>query len=917
AGAATGQLNGAGNVQLDAGEFRVDEGTFSGALSGNGDLYKNSSGTLQLSGNSSLAGATTVAGGILRVNGSLGNGSVSVENGASLTGSGTLGGAVTVANGGHLSLASGSVLTLGSLVLNDLSNLDVALGAATAGAAGMANVSGNLTLDGKLNITDAGGFGIGVYRLFDYNGALIDNGLELGVLPTGVPTNELEVQTSVANQINLVAGGPDYIRFWDGSELTGNGTVEGGNGTWSSTNSNWTTINAGLNGAWNSSFAVFQGAAGTVVVDGTQSVTGLQFITDGYQLVGGGADSLQLVNGTSGYSTLRVDNGATATLDVSLGGSGVLNKVDSGTLVLNGTNTYSGGTRLTAGTLVLGNNAALGTGSLRVSAGTTLDSNTPVSAGNTVILDGDLTLAGNNDLTLTGQINGNGGLIKNGANVLRLDGNNSFQGNTELNSGTLVLGHNKALGSSVLAVNGTSTVLAAGISELKNRIQLASSLTLGNIDPLALTGRISGNGTLIKQGPGTVDLTGSNDFSGTYRINDGRLNLAGSNSTGNPAIDISTDGTLGVAVDSAVGLLSGQGSIALENNSLLTLIGGSYDGAITGTGSLNKVGSGGLILSGVSNISGATTLTEGSLSVTAQGVLGTSSLSVASGTTLGGNGTIDGAVTIADGGHLVVNSGKTLTTGNLTLNNDSNLDALLGAAVPGASGLLKVNGNLVLDGKLNVTDVGGFGLGVYRLIDYTGTLTDNGLALGTLPGGLVAGDLDVQTSVGSQVNLVVGAAAGNVLFWDGAGNGIGAIDGGNGTWGATGSNWTNASGNFNQGWNDGFAVFQGNTGTVTVEDTQSTTGLQFLTDGYSLVAGAAGELNLVNSGAGYAGVRVGSGNTATLDVSLIGSGTLNKLETGTLVLNGNNSYSGGTQLNGGTLVVGSNSALGTGTLTTA
>ncbi|MCU1719753.1 beta strand repeat-containing protein, partial [Pseudomonas sp. 5P_5.1_Bac1] len=760
AGAATGQLNGAGNVQLDAGEFRVDQGTFSGALSGNGTLYKNGSGTLLLSGNSNLAGATTVAGGTLRVNGNLGGGSVSVENGATLAGSGAVGGAVTVANGGHLGLAGGSVLTLGSLVLNDTSNLDVALGTATAGAAGLANVTGNLTLDGKLNITDTGGFGIGVYRLFDYGGLLIDNGLQLNGLPIGVPANELELQSSVANQINLVVGGSADIRFWDGSQLTGNGTVEGGSGTWNSITSNWTTTNAGLNGAWNSSFAVFQGTAGTVTVDGTQSVTGLQFLTDGYSLEGGAADTLQLVNGTSGYSAVRVDTGKTATLDVGLGGSGILNKLDSGTLVLNGANTYSGGTRLSAGTLVLGNNAALGTGSLRVSAGTTLDNNTAVSAGNTVILDGDLTLAGSNDLTLTGQINGNGGLIKNGANALRLDGNNSYQGSTVLNGGTLVLGHNKALGSSVLAVNGASTVLTAGVSELKNRIELASSLTVGNADPLLLSGRISGNGTLIKQGVGTVDLTGNNDFSGSYRIDNGRLNLLGSTTTGTPAIDISTAGTLGVAASSAVGLLSGQGAIALENNSVLTVAGGNYAGAISGTGGLNKAGLGSLILTGVSSISGATTVSQGVLSVTGQGVLGTSGLTVANGATLAGTGRIDGAVTLADGGHVQLASSSTLTTGNLTLNNDSNLDAFLGAAVAGQAGMLKVNGNLVLDGKLNVTDAGGFGLGVYRLIDYTGSLTDNGLAIGTIPGGLVAGDLEVQTSVNNQVNLLVGGAAG-------------------------------------------------------------------------------------------------------------------------------------------------------------
>lgn len=916
AGAATGQLNGAGSVQLDAGQLRVDEGTFSGALSGNGDLYKNGSGTLLLSGTSHLAGATTVAGGTLRVDGNLGNGSVWVENGAALAGSGALGGAVTVANGGHLNLAGGSVLTLGSLVLNDSSNLDVALGSATPGAAGLANVTTDLTLDGTLNITDAGGFGIGVYRLFDYGGLLTDNGLGFGALPGGVPRNELELQTSVANQINLVVGGAADIRFWDGSQLAGNSIVEGGNGTWNSTNSNWTTTHAGLNQAWNSTFAVFQGAAGTVTVDGTQSVSGLQFIND-YTLAGGSAGQLQLTNGISGYTAVRVDSGKTATLDVNLTGNGLLNKLDSGTLVLNSANTYSGGTRLSAGTLVVGNNDALGSGSLTTAAGTTLDTLTALSLINDLHLDGALTLGGSHDLVLNGLVLGNGALVKNGSGTLTLNQANNYMGTT-LNAGTLVLGNSAALGAGQLTVAGVTSLDTSAAMTLGNAINLgvnaSSRLTLAGNHDLTLSGALIGNGTLVKQGTSTLDLTGSSNFFGAYQIDGGRLNLLGSNASNAPQVSVGTGAMLGVGADSTLHVLSGQGTVQLYNNSVLTLRNGTYYGSLTGTGSLN-IASGLVALAGVSNINGATTVSSGSLY--AHGALTTSSLAVANGATLGGKGSVNGAVTIADGGHVQLLHSNTLTTGALALNNGSNLDAFLGAAVAGDAGLLKVNGNLVLDGKLNVTDVGGFGLGVYRLIDYTGSLTDNGLAIGTIPGGLVAGDLEVQTSVTNQVNLLVGGAAGSVLFWDGTGTGPGNVAGGSGTWGGATNNWTNASGNFNQNWNNGFAVFQGAAGTVTVEGTQTATGLQFASDGYSLVAGNAGQLNLINASTGFAGVRVGSGQTATVDVNLSGSATLNKLEAGTLVLNGNNSYSGGTQLSGGTLVLGSNTALGSGTLTTA
>ncbi len=903
-GGRTGALNGAGNVNLVSGMLRVNEGNFSGAMSGSGSLQKDGTGTLLLSGNSNFSGNTTVSAGLLRVTGSFGNGDglLLVHDGGAVTGTGAVNADVTIASNGHLALASGSTLTLDSLVLHDTGFIDAALGSATPGAAGLANITGNLTLDGKLNITDTGGFGIGVYRLFDYGGVLTNNGLILGTLPSGTPTNELALQTSVAHQINLVVGGAADIRFWDGSGVAGDGIIAGGDGVWNGTNGNWTTTNAGYNQAWNDSFAVFQGAAGTVTVDGTQSVTGLQFIND-YTLAGGAAGQLQLVNGIDGYSAVRVGSGKTATLDVSLTGNGILTKLDNGTLVLNGSNSHTDGTRLEGGTLVLGNDDALGSGNLTTSAGTRLDTNKAVSLVNDVVLDGALTLAGSNDLTLNGLVFGNGSLVKNGSATLTLNNVNDYAGTT-LNGGTLVLGDRGALGNGQLTVSGVSTLDNSVAMTLGNVINLGSRLTIAGNRDLDLSGALKGTGTLVKQGSATLALTGSSNFLGTYQVDAGQLNLLGSNGTNAPWVTVGAAGILGVGADSTLQSLGGQGAVQVYNNSVLTLRNGTFAGSITGNGGLN-IDFGSVALTGTSNLNGATAVSSGSLYV--DGSLTTSSLSVAGGATLGGTGSVNGAVTIADGAYLQLDSTATLTTGELTLNNDSHLDAWLGAAVAGSASMLKVNGDLLLDGTLDISDAGGFGLGVYRLIDYTGSLTDNGLSIGMIPAGLVSGDLEVQTSVANQVNLLVGGAPGSVLFWSGS----------NGTWGNTASNWTNATGNFSQTWQDGFAVFQGTAGTVTVEGTQTTTGLQFASDGYQLVAGTAGELNLVNGSTGYAGVRVGSGNTATVDVNVTGSATLNKLEGGTLVLNGNNSYSGGTLLNGGILVVGSNSALGSGTLTTA
>ena len=84
-------------------------------------------------------------------------------------------------------------------------------------------------------------------------------------------------------------------------------------------------------------------------------------------------------------------------------------------------------------------------------------------------------------------------------------------------------------------------------------------------------------------------------------------------------------------------------------------------------------------------------------------------------------------------------------------------------AAPGnQTGLFNVNGDLVLDGTINVSDAGGFGRGAYRVIDYAGSLTDNGLDVGIHPG---SWDVSVQTAIDSQVNLVVGS---DIQFWNGS-----------------------------------------------------------------------------------------------------------------------------------------------------
>jgi hypothetical protein len=69
--------------------------------------------------------------------------------------------------------------------------------------------------------------------------------------------------------------------------------------------------------------------------------------------------------------------------------------------------------------------------------------------------------------------------------------------------------------------------------------------------------------------------------------------------------------------------------------------------------------------------------------------------------------------------------------------------------------LVVVKGDLTLDGTLNVLEAtgGNYGPGLYRMLSYTGNLTDNGLAIGNLP----RGSAMIQTAMAQQVNLIAGA----------------------------------------------------------------------------------------------------------------------------------------------------------------
>ncbi|CAB5511117.1 hypothetical protein LMG26857_00401 [Achromobacter anxifer] len=605
-------------------------------------------------------------------------------------------------------------------------------------------------------------------------------------------------------------------------------------------------------------------------------------------------------------------------------GAGGLTLAGNNDILLDGTISGSGGLTVAGPAVVVMNGPNTYTGRTTIQSGSALDTGTQSVRGD-ILNNGYLMFRQDTNGTYAGDISGAGGLGKSGTGTVTLTGANSTGTSVSIMAGTLAIGTGGSLSAPAVSLSMGSTLdlSAAGNQTLgalqgNGAVQLgASTLTLGSNASYSFSGIISGAGSLIKTGTGTQTLSGANTFGGSVAISGGTLALgAGGNLAPAAGVTVNAGGTLDLSAggNRALGLLSGSGTVALGANTL-TLQTGNFAGTISGTGGLDKAGPGALTLSGINTYTGLTRVLMGG-TLMANGTIG-GSVAVQDNSTLGGSGRINQNVTLT-GGMLQATQGQTLTIGgNLLMDGTSRVNVSLGAASTGA--LVQVAGDLGLNGTLNVADQGGFGAGVYRLFDYSGTLTGNTMSVGATPSGIDASDLRLQTAVGGQVNLLSTAGA-TLSFWDGsnaAQRDNGLIDGGTGAWRADGMNWTDGDGAINGRFqpNPTFAVFQGAGGTVTVDDTAGAigvTGMQIATDDYRIegdpiaLQGAGGE-SIIRVGTGMA---ASAGMRGTIASSLSGASTLVKSDFGTLVLAGNNTYTGGTEVRQGTLSVSADVNLG-------
>jgi autotransporter-associated beta strand protein len=857
-------------------------------------VAKAGDGTLVLTGTANgYTGDTTIHAGLLVINGHHSNaaGTVFVKNTGTLAGTGTLASPVRVENGGALLGAPGGVLTMGGLELAETSRIDIALGAPSAGA--LFQVNGDLVLDGVLDLTDAGGFGPGLYRIINYTGALTDHGLEIGAVPVSGLGLLLDVDTGATGQINLVYGTAD---FW-----------ANGSGTWNATTTNWTDITGTAAAAWGGARAIFRGPSGTITVDndaGAIPFAVAQFAADGFLLTGG---TLQ----TGGTAVLRVGDGTpagsvmSATIATAIGGAGGIEKTDHGTLVLAGGNTYTGATVVRNGALLINGSQGAATGAVTVKADGVLGGTGVIGGAVQVENGGALAAAQGGTLTMPSLVL---------AETASLDVTLDAPGNT----------------TALLQVNGDLTLdgwlnitdaggFGAGLYRI---IDYTGALTdhgleIGDVPAPGIEPLLSvetGEAGRVNLLYGVADIWNGGDATWSS----GSLWDSGSTVPWNAGFAIfrGTPGIITVsnaagpvvftgAQFTADGFLIDGGTLTTDTpNTVLRVGDGTPAGAtvsatiaatISGAGGIEKTDLGTLVLEGGNTYLGATVVKAGTLLINGGQSAATGNATVRSGAALGGAGIMGADVTVENGGVLLGRSGGVLAMGGLTLNDSSVVSVALGAS--SEASLFQVNGDLVLDGVLDITDAGGLGPGLYRLFNYTGALTDHGLEFGSMPAGATGAEslLTIDTSVARQVSLLYGTAD----FWLG----------GSGTWNADPGNlnWKDST-NTSKPWAGSFAIFNAGSGTVTVNGADDApvkfNGAQFAVNGYTIdgnmiVATTAPSIIRVGDGTG-----AGAGITAVISAEIGGTGGIDKTDLGTLVISGKfnqNTYTGATRIKEGTL----------------
>ncbi|MFT8102680.1 fibronectin-binding autotransporter adhesin ShdA [Salmonella enterica] len=812
-----------------------------------------------------------------------------------------------------LSNASGSTGTLltvdKTLTLQDGSQINATLD--TANSSPIIKAA-NVTLDGTLNLSSTATFVAPETDEHFGSVTLIDSQT---AITTDFDSVTLDADTSAMPDYLTINAGVDandntnYELSTGLSWYAGANSARAAHGTFTVDADSTFTVTSELdettaNSNWNGSKLTKQGD-GTLILSNTGNDYG-DTVIDGGILAAKDAASLGTGDVTIAESaTLALSQG---TLDNNVTGEGQIVKSGSDELIVTGDNNYSGGTTISGGTLTADHADSLGTGTIANSGvlqvGEGELENTLSGSGSLVKTGtGELTLSGDNSYsggttisggTLTADhadslgtgavansgvlqvsegelentLSGSGSLVKTGTGELTLSGDNSYSGGTTITGGTLIADNADSLGTGAVANSG---VLQVGEGELENTL--------------------SGSGSLVKTGSGELTLSGDNDYSGGTIISDGTLIADNADSLGTGAV--ANSGVLQVGEGELKNTLFGSGSLVKTGTGELTLSGdNTYSGGTTisggtliaanvnalgsgdidnsgvlqvgegelkntlsGSGLLVKTGTGELTLSGDNNTYfGDTTIAGGTLIAANVNALGSGNIDNSGTLMLDANGAFKLAnVTTHSGATTALAAGSTLDAGQFTQEDGSTLSIDLGAATDDA---VITADSVTLGGTLNVTGIGSV-TDSWTPEAYTYTLIDSDSA--------ITSDFDDLTIAGMNREDVY------------------------------------------------FLTIDGKVDETDNTNYDLTASLSWYADRDNATTDAHGTFTLSDPDGSFNVAATLTDVDDTLDPGSRWDGkSLTKEGAGTLLLSGDNDYSGGTTINEGTLVAASTTALGTG-----
>jgi autotransporter-associated beta strand protein len=469
-------------------------------------------------------------------------------------------------------------------------------------AAGTAYVwSGNSNIVGSTGLVKSGDGTLNIVgESHTFSGDVQINGGTVGV--QWINDSGLQGSLGTGSVITLNGGGISYDSLLPG--YTNRSIILAGNGTVKVSDE---LVDLALDGVISGSGSFTKQGLGNLLINVNNSYTGDTVITAGTLTVGNGAANGTISNGAiTNDGVLVLNRNVNFSLSQSVSGSGSIRKQTANLLTVPNENSYSGGTEVVAGTILMLHPSALGSGPITQSGGAlrfSFGDGTTEVVGNDISLNtvgiqsfiirgtADAAISLATTVRLTGKISGgaagqtfrlvDSNTSGNHFNVLEVqNAANDFEGNVEMWRGTLAITSDAALGNAENDIihftenlNGSLRFDADNITLASTRdISLPGGANARPINTQAFTatipGNISGTGILTKQGTGKLILTGTNSNTSATTVAAGTLQVDGTFAT-----------TTGVVTVEAGATLSGIGSIDRP----ITVTGSIAPGAGVGT----------------------------------------------------------------------------------------------------------------------------------------------------------------------------------------------------------------------------------------------------------------------------------------------------------------------------------------------